>query len=238
MSAKPVVLITGASRGIGRAISIKFAKEGYHTVLTARNTEHLQKTAEIIRENSGVDPLVIPANLRDSHQISRLVGSTIQRFGSIDILVNNAGILHLKPFLEITSEEYDEMFDVNMKAAFQLTQHVAPGMIQRKAGTIINIASLAGKNGFKTGTGYAATKFALRGFAASLMLELREYGVRVITVFPGSVDTRAIAKYANAPRPETMLKAEDVAHVVFAAATTPARATVSEIDIRPSNPHK
>ncbi len=238
MTAKPVVLITGASRGIGRAISIKFAEENYQTVLTARNTAHLRETAEIIRENGEADPLVIPANLRDSHQIGRLVGSAIQRFGKIDILVNNAGILHLKPFLEITSEEYDEMFDVNMKAAFQLTQQVAPGMIQRKAGTIINIASLAGKNGFKTGAGYAATKFALRGFAASLMLELREHDVRVITVFPGSVDTRAIVKHANAPRPESMLKAEDVAHVVFAAATTPARATVSEIDIRPSNPQK
>ncbi len=238
MSTKPVILITGASRGIGRAISVKFAEEGYQAVLTARNTKHLQETAEIIRKNGETDPLVIPANLRDSHQTSRLVGSTIQRFGKIDILVNNAGILHLKPFLDITTEEYDEMFDVNIKAAFQLTQHVVPGMIQRKSGTIINVASLAGKNGFKTGTGYAATKFALRGFAASLMLELREHNIRVITVFPGSVDTRAIVKNAYAPSPETMLKAEDVAHIIYAASTIPPRAMVSEIDIRPSNPQK
>ncbi|MEZ4763733.1 MAG: SDR family oxidoreductase [Calditrichia bacterium] len=91
--------------------------------------------------------------------------AVLQQFGKIDVLINNAGVLHIKPFLEITSDELTEMIDTNFMAVFQLTQRIVPEMLKQKSGTIVNIASLAGKYGFQGGSGYAATKFALRGFA-------------------------------------------------------------------------
>ncbi len=233
---KSVALVTGASQGIGRSIARKFTQEGYVTVLAARNKEGLEETAKLIEQNNGDHTLVVPSDLRNSEDIARLVDTTLNEWGKIDILINNAGILHLKPFLELSLDEFQEMLDVNIRAIFELTQKVIPSMIERKQGTIINIASLAGKNGFKTGTGYSATKYALRGFAASLMMEVREHDIRVVTVFPGSVDTGMIAR--NPQGAKNKLKPEDVAHAVYSATVVDSRAMMSEIDIRPSNPHK
>ena len=182
--------------------------------------------------------MVIPADLKDPQQISAITDSVIDKWGKIDVLVNNAGILHLKPFLEITLAEYQEMMDVNMRATFLLTQKALPHMISRNTGAVINIASLAGKNGFKTGTGYGASKFAVRGFAASLMLEVREHNIRVTTIFPGSVDTPMLDRSPNSPLRETMLQPEDVAHAAYSAIYVHPRAMMSEIDLRPSNPRK
>lgn len=235
---QPVALITGASRGIGRALALKFGAAGYRTVLTARQEEALQETAALIEAQGGPKPLSVAVDLTDLKQIDALAREAEKTFGQVDVLINNAGVLHLKPFLEITPDELEEMLKVNIQAVFELTRRVVPGMIARRSGSIVNIASLAGKHGFKSGTGYAATKFALRGFAQSLMLELREHDIRVITVFPGSVNTRMIGRNPHAPSSETMLQAEDVAHAVFAAVSVDRRAMMSEIDIRPSNPKR
>jgi 3-oxoacyl-[acyl-carrier protein] reductase len=235
---KPVAIVTGASQGIGQAIAIKFSSEGYAVALTGRNEANLEKTAKIIADNSSQPVCVIPADLRQVDQIENIVRTTIKNWNRIDILVNNAGIMHLKPFLELSLDNYEEMMDVNVRAVFLLTQKVLPHMISQQSGSIVNVASLAGKNGFKTGTGYGATKFAIRGFAASLMMEVREHGIRVVTVFPGSVDTPLLNRSPNAPRRETMLQVEDVAHAVFSAVSVNPRAMISEVDIRPTNPKK
>jgi len=235
---KPVVIVTGASQGIGRAIAIKFSREGYAVALTGRNEPNLDQTAKIIENDSSQPVYVVPADLRRVDQIESIVAKTMNSWGRIDVLINNAGIMHLKPFLEISLDEYEEMMNVNVRAVFLLTQRVLPQMISQQSGSIVNVASLAGKNGFKTGTGYGATKFALRGFAASLMMEVREHGIRVITVFPGSVDTPLLNRSPNSPRRDSMLQVEDVAHAVFSAVTVHPRAMISEIDIRPSNPKR
>lgn len=238
MMEKLVTLVTGASQGIGQAIALKFATEGHAVAISGRNENNLRRTAEMIQKTSGQPVLMVPADLRDMEQIPGIVEKVTGEWGRIDVLVNNAGILHLKPFLEISSEEYQEMMDVNVRAVFFLTQKVLPHMITRRSGTIINIASLAGKNGFKSGTGYGASKFAVRGFAASLMMEVREYDIRVVTVFPGSVNTPMLNRSPNAPLPKTMLQAEDVAHAAYQAFAVHPRAMISEIDIRPANPKK
>ncbi|MCB0298527.1 MAG: SDR family NAD(P)-dependent oxidoreductase, partial [Calditrichaeota bacterium] len=149
MSQPKVVLITGASRGIGKAIAIKFAEHGYQTVITGRNVDLLKETASKIESVGKLPAKVIAAELRDTHDISRLIGGTLQQFGKIDVLINNAGVLHIKPFLEITSDELTEMIDTNFMAVFQLTQRIVPEMLKQKSGTIVNIASLAGKYGFQ-----------------------------------------------------------------------------------------
>lgn len=238
MMNKPVVLITGASRGIGAALAEKFASEGYAVALTARDMEKMQTLAANLTKSYKTETLCVPADLSETADAERLANAVLKEWGKVDVLINNAGILHARPFLEISADELQEMLDVNIRAVFLLTQKVVPGMVERKDGTIINIASLGGKNGFKGGTGYSATKFALRGFAQSLMQELRKDNVRVVTVFPGSVDTRLISRNPDAPDPASMLQAEDVAHAVFAAVSVDPRALMSEIDIRPLNPVK
>jgi len=236
---KGVALITGASRGIGQSIALKFAQEGLRVALTARSESSLRETARRIQEAGGEEPLIIPADLRNIKQITEIAKRVVSKWGKIDVLVNNAGIGYLKPFLQLSVDEFREMLDVNITAVFVLTQSVVPHMIDQKTGTIINIASLAGKNGFKTGTGYGASKWALRGFAQSLMLEVREHDIRVVTIFPGSVDTRfGSGESPTGTPPANKMQAGDIAQAAFTAYIMPPRTMVSEIDMRPSNPRK
>ena len=235
---KKVALITGASRGIGRSIALKFAKEGMAVALTARDTSLLENVSDEISAIGGDQSLMIPADLRDISQIPSIPNRVVKEWGRIDILVNNAGLGYLKPFLEIKPEEFQEMLDVNLRAAFLLTQEVLPHMIARKTGNIVNIASLAGKNGFKTGTGYAATKWALRGFAQCLMLEVREHDIRVVTIFPGSVET-GFGSGGVSPTgtpSQNKIQSMDIAETAYLAVNMPDRTMLSEIDMRPSNP--
>ncbi len=237
--AEKFALITGGSRGIGKAIAFRLAREGYRCILTARNEERLQEVAAAIEKSGAPAPITIPADLMDANSIATLAEKALAASSKqIDVLVNNAGVLYLKPFLELSLQELDEMLTVNFRAVFQLTQLILPAMIQRQQGTIVNIASLAGKNGFKTGTGYGATKWALRGWASSLMLEVREHNIRVVTIFPGSVNTDMAGHSPTAPLRETMIQPEDVAEAVWTAVQIPARTMLSEIDIRPTNPKK
>ncbi len=235
---RQVVLVTGASRGIGRAIALRFAGEGMRLALCARSRAGLEETRRLIVETGGEEPLMITGDLRDVSQVRQIAQKALDRFGQVDVLVNNAGVLYLKPFLELTVDEFEEMMDVNMKAVFVLTRELLPQMIARKSGSIVTIASLAAKNGFRTGTGYGASKFAVRGFAMSLLQEVREHNIRVITVFPGSVNTDMAGSSPNAPLRETMIQPEDVAEVVYSAISLPERSMVSEIDIRPTNPRR
>ncbi len=240
MIEKNVAIITGASRGIGRAIALKFASQGIAVALTARNKKNLDKVAREIISIAGFSPQVISADLQDVAQINKIPQQVMEKWGRIDVLVNNAGLGYLKPFLEITAAEFQEMLDVNLRAVFLLTQQVLPFMIERKSGMIINIASLAAKNGFKLGTGYAATKWALRGFAQCLLQEVREHDIRIVTIFPGSVDTGfgAGGQSPTGTPGKNKILPEDIAEVAYFAYTIPPRSLLSEIDIRPTNPTK
>ena len=227
-----VALITGASKGIGRATAEALAKEGVHAVLVARSKDQLTSASKDLA-NLGLKVSIEVADITDPTQAVRVVNSTVSQFGRLDILVNNAGIGYFKPAIEMSLKEFDEMWNLNMRAVFVATKAALPHMIANKWGAIVNISSLAGKNSFKGGTGYCATKWALRGFASSLMLEVREHNVRVITIFPGSVDTSFSAMNK---RGERITQPEDVASAVVFAVTTPERSMFSEIDVRPTNP--
>jgi len=227
-----VALVTGASKGIGKAVAEALAKEGAHVVLVARSREQLSVAAASIT-NKGLNATFEVADVANSNQLENVILSTAAKFGRLDILVNNAGLGHFKPASELSLQEFDEMWNLNMRAVFVGSKAALPHMTRQKWGAIVNICSLAGKNSFKGGTGYCATKWALRGFASSLMLEVREHNIRVVTIFPGSVDTGFSSMNK---RGETITQPEDVASAVVFAVTSPERTMFSEIDVRPTNP--
>lgn len=227
-----VAIVTGASKGIGLAIARSLAQEGANVVLAARNSQRL---GEIVKEfeMSGLKAIAVPTDMKTVSEIDTLVRTTVERHGRVDILVNNAGVGFFKPVSELSTAEFDEMWSVNMRGVFLATRATLPHMMKAGQGAIINIASLAGKNAFQGGSGYAATKWALRGFAGCLMLEAREYGIRVATIFPGSVDTGFSSRNL---RGDGIPQPEDVASAVLFAVTAPDRAMFSEIDLRPTMP--
>jgi NADP-dependent 3-hydroxy acid dehydrogenase YdfG len=229
-------LVTGASRGIGRSIALALAKEGCKVMLAARSKSDLEKVAQEIR-NSGGSAATIVANMRDEKSISDMVNATATQFGGLDILVNNAGLGYFSSAAEMTTAQWDEMFDVNLRGVFIATREALPHLRKQKESFVINIASLAGKNTFVNGSGYTATKWGLRAFSQCLMLEERKNGVRVLVVCPGSVDTGFGHPGGDTPKAvREIVKPEDVAETIVMALKMPQRTMVSEIDIRPTNP--
>jgi len=228
-----VAIVTGGSKGIGRAIGRALALEGATVVLAARSERDLGRTVEDLR-SEGLAAEGIAADVTSEEQVQRLVDSTIRKYGKVDILVNNAGIGVFKPVGQLSVAEFDSMWNVNMRGAFLPTTTVLPQMVKQNGGNIVFISSLAGKNSFKGGAGYCATKWAMRGFAGSLMLEVREHNIRVCTIFPGSVDTSFSSMNKKG---EHITQPEDVASAVVFAVTAPGRSMFSEIDVRPTNPH-
>lgn len=229
-----VAVVTGGSKGIGKAIGRALAREGAHVVLAARSTKELDAAVqEFTRE--GLKATKVPTDISIPSQVSALIEGTVDGFGRLDILVNNAGIGIFKNVEEMSVEEFDAMWNVNLRGVFLASKAALPAMVKANRGAIVNISSLAGKNSIKGGAGYCATKWALRGFASSLMLEVREHNIRVVTIFPGSVQTGFSPggkKGPNIPQPE------DVADAVLFVVTAPERAMFSEIDIRPTNPNR
>ena len=227
-----VAVVTGAGRGIGKAISRALAAEGSCVVLAARSLREIEEVAAECR-TEGVEAVPIQTDITDPDHVRKMIHSTVDQFGKIDILVNNAGIGFFKPVTSLSLEEFDAMWNVNMRGVFLTVKEVLPFMEKAASGCIVNIGSLAGKNPVKEGAAYAATKWALRGFAASLMLEVRDKNIRVVTIFPGSVDT-AFRRQSGAGRNVT--QPEDVGAAVVFAATVPSRSMVSELDVRPTRP--
>ena len=229
----PVVLITGATEGIGRATAFAFGRDGWRVGVCARTAGKVAALVEALRAE-GFTAAGAAGDVGVPEDVERVVRALAAELGPADALVNNAGIAVFKPFEEQTLEDWDGMMSTNVRSLFLVTRAVLPGMRERGAGTIVNVASLAGRNGVKHGTGYAASKHAVLGFSRSLMLEVRSQGIRVVAVCPGSVDTELIRPLGrDAGR---ILQPSDVADAILGAVRLPARAMVSELDIRPSNP--
>jgi 3-oxoacyl-[acyl-carrier protein] reductase len=230
-----IALVTGAGRGIGRAIALSLAKEGAEVVLTARTLAELDRVKNEIHAGGG-KAFVVAADLTDDTQIERLFEEVKSQYARLDILVNNAGKGIFSPVRSLAIADFDQMWNLNMRAVVLTTQHALKFMETQKSGAVVNVASLAGRNAFVGGAGYAATKWALIGFARSLMLEVREQNIRVVTICPGSVDTSFSPSPKEPSRSEKILHPQDVADTVLSALMLPDRAMVSEIDIRPTNP--
>ena len=230
-----VALVTGAGRGIGKAIALALAGEGADVIVSARTDKEIIAVADKIK-SQGRRSIAVPADVSNEKDVTRLHEAAIKQFGKIDILVNNAGIGIFARVKDMAVADFDRMFAVNVRGVFLCTQAFLPSMIKENTGDIINIASLAGRNSFKNGAGYSATKWALIGFSRSLMLEVRENNIRVITICPGSVDTSFSPLDDHKKNADSIPKAEDIATVVIDALSMPRNVMVSEIDIRPTNP--
>jgi 3-oxoacyl-[acyl-carrier protein] reductase len=216
--------VTGASRGIGEAISLALARAGADLILAGRAEADLKEVAGQCRAQ-GASARAFRANVRDAADLERLAAEA----GDVDILVNNAGLGHSAPIHELSLDQWDEMFDVNVRAMFYLTHLLAPGMIEAQRGDIVNITSTGSIRGYARGTGYNATKFAVRGFSEALQKDLHPYGIRVLMVTPGLVDTDFFHGRPIRPDMSKYLHAEDVAREVLHGLTTPRHAGVREI---------
>lgn len=227
-----VALITGAGRGIGRAITLRLAKAGVRTVLAARTEQELQATAEIIRKDGG-KTLVVPTDVTQDDQVDNLLKQTLAYYGHVDILVNNAGGGPPRtPIVKSRPTDWEWTLRVNLWAPMSLTKRVLPSMIERQHGTIITLGSIASFTGRAGEAAYAASKFGLRGFTQSLFEEVRRYGIKVSFLCPGYVDTALIPSNKRINR-EKLLSPDDVAEAAYNIAVSSPRACPAEVILQP-----
>jgi 3-oxoacyl-[acyl-carrier protein] reductase len=226
-----VSIVTGASRGIGLAIARRLGEMGARVALCARNAENLERAARDLR-GAGIQASAVRADVTRGDEVARLVSETRSAFGPVDILVNNAGIGLFGAFHEQTEADWNAVLDANLKSVFLASRAVAPEMIRRKTGHIINISSLAGKSTFANGAIYCASKWGLLGLSGCMAEELRVHGIRVSAICPGSVATDFSPHTGKDP--SRMLQPEDMAHAVAALATQASGSFISEVQIRPT----
>jgi len=224
-------LITGAGRGIGRAVALSFAREGCHVVLAARSRDELDEVAREVTA-CGVRALVIPCDVGVPEQVAATVRETLENFGQVDILVNNAGFACFKPVWELTPEDWRLSLEINVTSAFLFCHALLPHMMARRSGRIINMSSVTGLKALPQQGAYCAAKHALNGWTKSLALELREYGIAVHAVCPGGVDTR-FSREAMPHRDKTgWMTPEDIANAVLNLATLSPRVAEDIVSLR------
>ena len=225
-----VALVTGGSRGIGRAIARQLAVLGASVAICGRDGDTLEAAARGLAKTGARTHAQI-ADVSKSADVAKLVAKTEAALGPITILVNNAGIGLFGPSHEKTDGDWDRVIETNLKSVFLVSRAVAPSMIRRGTGDIINISSLAGKNTFAGGGIYCASKWGVVGLSGCMAEDLREHGIRVSVICPGSVDTAFSGRSAKDPL--KVLRPEDVAHAVKAIVTQGPRSFLSEIHLRP-----
>ncbi|HUJ83431.1 MAG TPA: SDR family NAD(P)-dependent oxidoreductase [Candidatus Acidoferrales bacterium] len=224
-------LVTGASRGIGLAIARRLAELGARLSLCARDATRLESAAAALRKE-GFEALAMIADVTHANEIQSFVDRTHRELGPIDILINNAGIGRFGPAHQMSEADWDAVLDTNLKSVFLVTRAVAPGMIERKRGHIVNISSLAGKNAFANGGIYCASKWGLMGLTACMAEDLRAHNIRVSAVCPGSVATDFSPHTGRDT--SKLLQPDDVAHAVATLVTQAPQSFISEIDLRPT----
>lgn len=226
-----VAVVTGASRGIGLAIAARLAELGAEVVITGRDQPRLQQAQEAISRASGRCEAII-CDVADLASVERLAAHVRQSHGRINFLVNNAGIAGPPvPAHELPPEQWDAIFNTNLRGVFYMVRAFVPLMIAGGGGHIINISSLAGKNPLPRGAAYAASKWGLNGFTYSIAEELRQHNIRASVICPGSVNT---GFSQSSKDPGKKLQPEDVAHAVEMLVTQRSGSFISDISLRPT----
>jgi 3-oxoacyl-[acyl-carrier protein] reductase len=226
-----VAIVTGAGRGIGKAICLAFAKEAATVVLAARAMDKLKETAGQVKAAGG-KAHIIPTELTDEQSIKNLVKETGEKFSRLDILVNNAGITHSDWLEETLTEDYDRCMSINARAPFILCREALPLLKKAERAYIINIASVVGVKGYPQQSAYTASKHALRGMTISLSEELIGSNIRVHLLCPGGVDTELVQKVRPDIKKHDLMQPEEIAELVLYLVTHRGNAVIDELHIR------
>lgn len=219
-------IVTGASKGIGKATAEALLNAGCKVAGWSRTDPKIEHKHF----------LFIETDMSKPEAIQQAYGQTHEKLGTPTILINNAGLGIFSPFELLTPEDWHRMFDVNIHAIYYACHVALPGMKQAGGGHIINISSIAGKQGNNQGSGYSATKFAVRGFSEALYREVRVDGVKVTCLFPGSVDTNFFDDIEGTSANPTMLHSEDIAQAILDVLRSRDNVNISEVELRPMNP--
>lgn len=232
-----IAVVTGGTRGIGRAIAERLLREGCHVAICGRERESVDRAVASMQPLGRIAGF--PADISQGEAVRNFFTAVDREFGGIDILVNNAGEGVFRKVAEMTDEDWHRNIELNLNGAFYCSREALARFIRRGGGFIVNISSLAGKNAFSGGAGYNASKFGLNGFTEAMMLDHRHDNVRVTSIMPGSVNT----DFSGGPSDRSgdtswMIAPEDVAEVVAAVLRMPGRTMVSRVEMRPSKPRK
>ncbi|MFA5814336.1 MAG: SDR family oxidoreductase [Bacteroidales bacterium] len=240
---KPIVLITGATSGIGRASAMRLAKDGYRLILTGRRAVTLKKLTVYLESKYKTDCYSIPVDVRDYSNLKKFFNELPEEWKSIGILINNAGLAAgLDPVQEGSLDDWNQMIDTNIKGILHMTRLIAPGMIARKKGHIINIGSIAGKEVYPKGAVYCATKHAVEALTLGMRQDFVPYGVKVSSVCPGAVETEfSLVRFkGDQERADKVydgfvpLQPEDIADVIHFIITRPAHVNIQDVLIMPT----
>jgi len=239
---KKIILITGATSGIGKAVAWKFAENGFDLIITGRRKERLEVLKADILSKYPVEILTLSFDVRDPDAVEKAIAGLPEPWKAIDILVNNAGLaVGLNPVHEGVIDDWERMIDTNVKGLLYMTRHVAPLMVARKKGHIINIGSVAGKEVYPNGNVYCGSKFAVDAITKGTRMDLVSHHIKVTHIAPGAAETEFslvrfkgdAARANNVYMGFTPLKGEDVAGVVYFVSTLPEHVNINDLVLMP-----
>ncbi|WP_077617026.1 3-ketoacyl-ACP reductase [Bacillus sinesaloumensis] len=228
-------IITGGSRGIGRATALELAKEGVELGIIATSKESLAKIHDELTE-LGATFVTVPADISIEKEVQRAVKEIEGKLGGIDILINNAAVRAYGSFLDLGTETWEKLLDTNIMGIVHITKAVLPGMIERNRGDIINISSMSGLKGTEGSSAYSASKFAVIGLSESLMQEVRRHNIRVFVLTPSRVDTELVLGENNQGDPTKYTQAEDLAEYMSSLLKLEQRTFIKTSQIWGTNP--
>ncbi len=229
-------LVTGGSRGLGKATALALAKEGIHVAITGRNEALLKEVAEELKQFN-VDTAYACFDITDRKEVKEGIAALLQQFGTIDILVNNAGIAQFGSFLEMDETEWIHILNTNVLGMYYVTRELLPLMVNQNEGDIFNVASTAGLTGNATTSAYSASKFAVIGMSESLMKEVRKNNIRVTTLTPSTIASDMSKDLGLTDgNPERVLQPEDFAELIVTTLKLPRRALIKSVAIWSTNP--
>lgn len=226
-----VAIITGASRGVGRATALLFSAEGADLFLASRNQAELDAVAAACRAR-GVRAEAVACDVTDRDQVGAMVAACLRHFSRIDVLVNNAGVARYAPFLELTLHDWDWMMNVNLKGPFLCMQAVLPTMLSQKSGHIINVSSIRGIETIPMASVYCATKFGLNGLSFALAKEFTKHGIRITAICPGGIRTH-LGGTAPEDKSAELLAPEDVARAALFALEASETGVLTQLTVVP-----
>jgi len=240
---RPIVLITGATSGIGEATAEKFAKNAYSLIITGRRCKRLTSLAETLRKEYNANVLALCFDVRNRDETFSTLQNIPKNWHHIDILVNNAGLsAGLEPIHEGNPDDWETMIDTNVKGLLYVTRAISPGMVARGKGHIINVGSIAGKEVYAHGNVYCATKHAVEALTKGMRMDLLKHGIKITQVAPGAVNTEfsTIRFHGDKDRADkvyegfTPLAANDIAEIIWFAATRPSHVNINDILVMPT----